>query len=134
MIRTFIDAGVLIAAARGVGAVAARAMEILDDPGREFASSAFIQLEVLPKAVYHRNAAEVEFYETFFDSVTIWAEDLEAIARSAYQEACSLGLAAMDALHVAAAVAVQADELATTEAPQKPIHRTTALKVVSIRH
>ncbi|BAU08518.1 hypothetical protein FIS3754_44660 [Fischerella sp. NIES-3754] len=36
MIRTFIDAGVLIAAARGVGIVAERALTILEDPNREF--------------------------------------------------------------------------------------------------
>jgi hypothetical protein len=43
---TFIDAGVLIAASRGNAQVARRAIAILDDPGRSFASSAFVRLEV----------------------------------------------------------------------------------------
>jgi hypothetical protein len=37
--RTFVDADVLIAAARGGDVQAARAMEILDDPEREFAAA-----------------------------------------------------------------------------------------------
>ena len=49
---TFVDAGVLIAAARGGNVQATRAMEILDDPEREFAASPFLRLEVLPQAVF----------------------------------------------------------------------------------
>jgi hypothetical protein len=48
---TFVDAGVLIAAARGGSEQAARAMEVLDDPEREFGASPFLRLEVLPQAV-----------------------------------------------------------------------------------
>ncbi|HXH39143.1 MAG TPA: hypothetical protein VNN08_10990 [Thermoanaerobaculia bacterium] len=43
---TFVDAGVLIAAARGGNIQAGRAMEISDDPEREFAASPFLLLEV----------------------------------------------------------------------------------------
>lgn len=39
MICTYVDTGVLIAAARGQAAVAFKALDILDDPNREFASS-----------------------------------------------------------------------------------------------
>jgi hypothetical protein len=56
--RTFVDAGVLIAAARGGNVQAARAMEILDDPEREFAASVFLQLEVLPQAVFNKRVAD----------------------------------------------------------------------------
>jgi len=49
MRRSFIDAGVLIAAARGTDEVAIRAIEILDDIDREFVSSSFVKLEVLPQ-------------------------------------------------------------------------------------
>lgn len=54
---TFVDAGVLIAAARGGNVQAARAMEILDDPEREFAASPFLRLEVLPQAVFNKRVA-----------------------------------------------------------------------------
>jgi predicted nucleic acid-binding protein len=55
---TFVDAGVLIAAARGGSEQAARAMEILDDPDRELAASPFLRLEVLPQATFNERTAE----------------------------------------------------------------------------
>ncbi len=51
MTLTYVDAGVLIVAARGTDTLAAKALEILDDPRREFASSDLLRLEVLPQAV-----------------------------------------------------------------------------------
>jgi hypothetical protein len=36
---------------------------------REFASSRFVQLEVLPKAIFNKQQDETEFYETFFNAV-----------------------------------------------------------------
>lgn len=59
--RTFIDAGVLIAAARGEDAPSMNALEILDDQSRKFVSSPFIEIEVLPKAVYNGKKDEIEF-------------------------------------------------------------------------
>lgn len=115
MRKTFIDAGVLIIAARGVKAASTSALAILGDCNRAFASSPFVQLEVLPKAVFHAQSDETDFYENFFDSVIHWANDLELLLRSAQELACTYGLAGMDALHVAAALAVGADELITTE-------------------
>ena len=53
MTLTYIDSGVLIAASRGVGDIARRAVEVLDDQDRAFASSEFVRLEVLPKPVYY---------------------------------------------------------------------------------
>ena len=132
MIRTYIDAGVLIAAARGITPIAIKALEILDDPKREFVSSIFLKLEVMPKAMYHRNEAEAAFYNTFFDAVTHWANSLDTIVGEALNEASGFGLAAMDALHVASAASLSAEELVTTERSEKPIHRTQLIKVVSI--
>ena len=132
MIRTYIDAGVLIAAARGTNPIAMKALNILDDPNREFASSIFLKLEILPKAIFHKKRHEVEFYEIFLNSVTYWANSIEIITQEAYQEGCASGLSALDALHVAAAISTGADELVTTEKPDKPICRVKAIKVVSI--
>jgi predicted nucleic acid-binding protein len=47
--RTFLDASVLIAAARGNDELGTRAMAILDDGDREFVASPFLKLEVLPQ-------------------------------------------------------------------------------------
>lgn len=132
MIRTFIDAGVLIVATRGEDEIAERALEILKDPNREFASSVFLKLEVVPKATYNKRTDEVEFYEEFFGAVTYWANDIERIIQDAYQESCQSGLGAMDALHVMAAVSVGATEFITNEKPEKSIHRTNSIRVISI--
>jgi predicted nucleic acid-binding protein len=132
MKRTFIDSGVLIAAARGQGEVALAAMNVLDDPDREFASSALIKLEVLPKPVYTRRQSEVDFYETFFAAVAVWAELAPTLVEEAYRDACSSGLSAMDALHIAAAASVNADEFVTSERSDRPIHRTKRVRVTSL--
>ncbi len=79
------DAGVLIAAARGGTEQARRAMAVLDDPEREFAASSFLRLEVLPQALFHKRTAEVALYEAFFAAVTRWATDLDGIAEAALQ-------------------------------------------------
>ena len=131
--KTFVDAGVLIAAARGKDDIAAQAVKILDDPNREFVASPFLKLEVLPKAVYEKRLDEVEFYETFFSAVAFWADSVEDITRNAYGEACKFGLNAMDALHVAAAVSLEAKDLITTEKAAKSIHRVNSINVLSIR-
>ena len=55
MKATFVDSGVLIAAARGEGGLAVRALAVLDDPERQFATSNLVKLEVLPKAIYQKN-------------------------------------------------------------------------------
>jgi len=72
-----VDAGVLIAAARGGSVQAARAMEILDDPEREFGASPFLRLEVIPQATFNKRQAELAFYDAFFSAVSKWATDLE---------------------------------------------------------
>lgn len=132
MIRTFIDSGVLIVAARGDGAIAQRALAILQDSNREFASSIFLKLEVLPKAIYNNRTSEVRFYEEYFDAVSYWATSIDQIIQNAYLEVSESGLGAMDALHVAAAVSVSAVEFITNEKPEKSIHRTKSIQVISI--
>jgi len=131
--KTFVDAGVLIAAARGKADVATHAMRILDDPDREFVASPFLKLEVLPKAVCEKRQAEVEFYETFFNAVAYWVHSVEETAKNAYTEACKFGLNAVDALHVAAAISAGAEELITTEKPEKSIHHVDSINILSIR-
>lgn len=131
---TFVDAGVLIAAARGKedSPENRRAREILDDPDRAFASSDFVRLETAPWAVHHGNRPEAQFYEEFFAAVSAWAVTDSALVTAACGEVEAIGLAALDAIHVAASKALGADEIITTEKAAKPIHRVTGLKVVTI--
>jgi predicted nucleic acid-binding protein len=123
---------VLIATARGGSEQAARAMDILDDPDRQFAASPFLRLEVLPQATFNKRRAEVAFYDAFFSAVSKWATDLTAITEAALTEASRCGVEAMDALHVAAAASVGADELATSEKPSRSIHRARGVRVITI--
>jgi predicted nucleic acid-binding protein len=129
---TYIDSGVLLSATDGVGRIAEKALEILGDSQREFASSEFVKLEVSPKAVYNKQTEEAQFYEEFFSDVTYWASDLTYIVQEAYQIAVQYGLAAMDALHIAAALSVDAEEFVTTEKKTKPMFRVSSIKVISI--
>lgn len=131
MKRTFVDAGILIAATRGQGSVSKRALAILEDSDREFVASRFLQLEVQPKAIYHRKQAEAKFYREFFASyVDHWADNVDGLLREALIIASEVGLNAMDALHVAAAAALNCEELITTEKPSAPIYRNRLVRVV----
>ncbi len=92
---TFVDSGVLITAIRGHDPLLKkRALNLLTDPQREFASSAFIRLEVMPKAIWIKNQTEQDFYDFFFNSVRHWLVDYAAVIAEAEQEAKTYGLGA----------------------------------------
>ena len=131
MIRTFLDAGILIAAVRGQEDAAARALALLDDPERHFVASDFLKLEVLPKALYHRRPAEAALYERFFAKARLIPVS-PALVALAYREACAFGLSALDALHIAVAKSSGAEAFITTERPGTPLFRVTGLFITSI--
>jgi predicted nucleic acid-binding protein len=130
--RTFLDAGVLIAAARGNEPSSRRAFEVLDDARRSFVSSPFVCLEVLPKAIFNKRLAEVAFYEAYFGSVEAWVTPDQELLEDASRLAARFGLSAIDALHVAAATMASVDELVASEKPGRPIHRVSSLAVKMI--
>lgn len=127
MTLTYVDASVLIMASREKRGVFQRALQLLGDPDRTFAASQFLMLEVIPQAAFHKRVDEVAFYERFFESVSVWANE-EGLVKAALREASTHGLHAMDALHIAAAAQVGA-EFVTVENPRKPIYRTKSVKV-----
>jgi predicted nucleic acid-binding protein len=128
----YVDSGVLLAAARGVDEIAQGAFVVLDDPDARFASSIFVKLELLPKAIYNRRSAEAQFYETYFAATDVWAEPTSRLAQTAFDIAAMMGLSAMDALHVAAALAVDADEFVTSERVSSPLLRVRMLPIRTI--
>jgi len=132
MVLSFIDSGILIAAARGNSPRAQLALDILADSDRVFGSSIFIKIEVLPKSVFYKQTLESEFYEAFFQGVTHWMSDLETLTQSAYQLACTYGLSGLDALNVAAAILLEADEFITTEKSTKPMYRVPDIQFVTV--
>jgi len=129
MIRTFCDSGVLIAATRSIGRDRERALQLLEAPNRVFLTSPFVHLEVVPKAIFFKKRLERSFYDRYFTNA-VWFREVDKIEAAAQAEAAKAGLAAMDALHLAAAHLSRADEFITTEKPNKAIHRSSLVKVV----
>jgi predicted nucleic acid-binding protein len=132
VVRTFLDTSVLFAAHRGKPPQRDPSLAIINDRDRFFIASPFLYLETMPKAIFHQNDPEIEFYRTYFDNVRIWINDVESIVRIALDESERWGLAAMDAPHVATAHLAEAEVLYTLERSGKPIHRTSLVRVVSI--
>lgn len=128
--KTFLDAGVLLTAWRGRDAEAALA--IMEDPQRQFYTSQLVKLELLPKTAYFKQEAEAEFYQTHFLAV-LGEEPLSAeLGKKADELARQHGLAAVDALHLAAAIRQGANEFITSEKPGKPMFRVRGIAVKSI--
>ncbi len=124
-ILTFVDASVLIyAATKPTAATFARrlrALQVLSDPDREFVTSQFLRLEVMPIATYFNKQREMSFYEKFFAAVTQWADPTLLLA-PAHAIACQFGLGALDALRIAAADCFAA-EFISAERATKPTYR-----------
>jgi len=129
---TYIDSGVLISAAQGTTEVAALALPFLADPSREYVTSEYVRLEVLPKATFHKRTAELAFYNLFFTTTTRSIPTSEELLSYALEEACKTGIQGLDAIHIACAVFAGAEEFITSEKTNRPIHRTKLVKIVSI--
>lgn len=133
MIRTFVDSGVLIAAAKADHTAAEPALRLLEHPDRRMLTSVFVRLEVYPKTGFHGYALQRAFLnEYFMDPALEWARDLNGLINRAISESERHGLAAMDALHAAAALLLGAGEFVTTEKAGKPIYRVEGFQVLHI--
>jgi hypothetical protein len=130
--RTYIDTGVLITALRGSKDAADRALSYLNDPLRDYITSDYVKVELLPKCRYHKNTLEEQFYEDFFRRSTILVPSSDDLLALAIDIGGHTGISGMDAIHVACAVAAQAQELITGEKLTKPIHRANGVVVISV--
>lgn len=130
--KTFLDSGVLLLAWRGHSPAAAAAKQILADSAREFVTGENVQLELLPKPAFEKRPLEVQFYNEHFSQTTGCEPFSEALGRAAMALAKQHGLAAGDALNLAAALRQGADEFVTSELPGKPIFRVSRIKVTSL--
>ncbi|MGZ8217064.1 PIN domain-containing protein [Methylomagnum sp.] len=98
---------------------------------KEVSRSDFVRLGVLPKPGFHRKTKETAFMEIIFEA----AEDVPitpALVRRALALATRYDAAPLDALHLAATEAANA-ELITLEGPDKPMCRQTEVPVISLR-
>ena len=71
MVRTFLDSGVLLAAARSLGRDRERALQILEDADRTFVTSPFVHLELVPKAIFYKKRLEEAFYHEYFNAAEL---------------------------------------------------------------
>ena len=131
--RSFIDSGVLLAAFRAAGQLAENALNVLGDTDRQFVTSDFVRLELLPKPICYGNNEERRFYETFFASVEHVVRASHSLIDDAQREAETVGLSAMDALHIAAAKQAGCDEFVTAEKSTKPLFRVAGITITTVR-
>lgn len=130
--RTYVDANLLIVAWRGQDEAGVKAMAVLDDPGHSLVVNDAVWLEVMPKPWHHKQHLEREFYKNIFDRSehVTWKAD---VLYQAHDFAQRYGIAAMDAIHVANAVAVAVDEFVSAEKPTKPMFQVEEIKIRSLR-
>ncbi len=133
MTRTYVDADILIAAARGNEQLSEMAMSILADDTRDFIGSTLLRMETSAPSTFHGFALQTQFYEEFFTSVVEWVPVTDELVRNAHDECLRSGVHAFDALHIAAAAAGRADEFITGERKTSQIHKAKRVKVVSIQ-
>lgn len=105
----------------------------MEDSAREFYSSYMVRLELLPKAFFHKQKSELEFYHAYLTRVAAEEPLSDGLSRDAFDLAKKYGLPTVDALHVAAAIRQSVDELVTSELPGKPLFRVKELTVTSLQ-
>jgi predicted nucleic acid-binding protein len=127
--RTFVDACVLIAAFQGKDDISWKALEVLDDPEREFVVSDYLRLEVLPKPRFQRRQEEVEFMEAFFAAASCDIRPAPLITGQAIDIASVYDVHPLDSLHASVAVYAKVDEFITLENETKPLFRVKGLTV-----
>ena len=129
---TYIDSSILLTAWRGTMPKKIRALTVLKERGRIFACSPYVEIELIPKAAFHKQATEVEFYQAYFASVRDWVRDCNLITEQGFEIAVKYGMAALDAMHIAAALHAGAQEFVTAERPTSPFNRVEGIRIINI--
>jgi predicted nucleic acid-binding protein len=119
---TYPDANVILNVFSEDKTRAQRARAILKDTTRRFVLSDYVWLETLPKTLYNKQYDQIAYITDIFRRAE-FVPACDAIIAKAKELAACYGLAGMDALHVACAIAGHADELVTFEKPTKPFFR-----------
>jgi hypothetical protein len=132
MIKTYLDANVLIVAFRGEHPAADAALTLLGEGHRQFVASPYLRLETLRKPRFYRRQDEIEFMETYFATVAHWVPSDDRLVQRALELAARLDLGAMDALHAAAALQGGAEVFVTMERRSKPLFRIPGLVTLSL--
>ena len=132
MIKTYLDANILIAGFRSDPLSSQPVLNVLGDPDRVFMASHYLRLETLRKPLFYRREDEIAFMEAYFTAVSHWVPTDDRLVAKALKLAADLDLSAMDALHAACALQGGAEQFITLERPTKSICRIPGLHVVSL--
>jgi predicted nucleic acid-binding protein len=131
-LKTFLDSNVLLMAWKGKEEDAIKAIGILEDRARKFFTASTVKLELLAKPYYFKNRDEVDFYNSHFEQV-VDEEPLSAeLGLRAFELGKKHGLAAMDALNIAAALKMDVEEFITGGMPGKALFRVPGIKVTTL--
>ena len=130
--KTFLDSNVLLMAWKGRDDDAQKAISVLEDDSREFFTAFTVKLELLPKPFYFKKRDEIEFYNAHFNQVTGEEPFSIALGEQAFELGKKHGLAAMDALNIAAALKMGVEEFITGELPGKALFRVPGIKVTTL--
>ena len=131
--KTFLDSGVLLTAWRGESSPQRQsALELMADEQRDFYTSDNVKLELLPKPAHEKRRIELEFYDEHFDSTIACEPFSPELGTAAFRLAKKYGLAAGDALNLAAAIRQGVEQFITSELPGKPMFRVGEISVLSI--
>jgi predicted nucleic acid-binding protein len=120
--RTYLDANVILNALKSNDEASRIALEIIEDDDRILLVSDYLWLEIRPKMEYHRQTAQAAFVDEIFNTAEL-IPSTQSLIEKAKDLAQRFGLNAMDALHAAAAIMGDADELLSFEKPGKPFYR-----------
>jgi predicted nucleic acid-binding protein len=132
-IRTYLDSGVVIAAAHGQDPAFNAAFAILDDPRRIFIASDFVHIETVPVAHYNKRPEdEILFYEEYLRGASLIVPATSSLITRGLEIVAQFGVLGIDALHIAAAEFGGAHEFITTEKTTRPFFRVTTVRVISI--
>ena len=79
----------------------------LNDPLREYITSDYAKIELLPRCTFHKNHDEKRFHEEFFESSVTHVPSSNELLELAIDEGGRTGISGIDAIHVACAVVAQ---------------------------
>lgn len=127
------DSDVLIAAAVDFRGSSKAAVEISLDGRREFARSVFQEVAVLPAARRNGRKRELGWYQAFLRMAKKSPHSYEEVGQMACQIVAEQAIRLMDALHLASALAVSAEQLVTLESIRKGIAKTGVIEVLCLR-
>jgi predicted nucleic acid-binding protein len=130
-LKTFLDSGVLLTAWKR-GEHHERAVSLLADDSQDFVTCDNVRLELLPKPAFEKRQTEIEFYNRHFHETSACEPFSEALGQAALALAKKYGLSAGDALNLASAIRLGADEFITSELPGKPMFRVAGIKIRSL--